>query len=78
MAKKAEIEACHVAFGAKVRQIREFLGITQDDLAKRVGLARASIANIETGRQRASLEDVEIFAAALGTTPKAFTKFIWG
>jgi DNA-binding XRE family transcriptional regulator len=75
---KKPIEACHGAFGIKVRQIREVLDITQDDLAKRVGLSRASIANIEVGRQRVLLDDVEKFANALGTTPKAFAKFIWG
>lgn len=71
------IEACHVAFGARVRLMRETLGLQQEELAKRVGLKRASIANIELGRQRLMLDSVEDFAKALGTTPKHLLKGIW-
>ncbi len=71
------IEACHAALGMRIRLIREALGITQDDLSKRVGLRRASIANIEVGRQRFLLDGVEDFARALGTTPKHLLKGIW-
>jgi transcriptional regulator with XRE-family HTH domain len=71
------IEACHVALGARVRMIRETLGISQDDLAKRVGLERTSVTNIEIGRQRFLLDSVEDFARALGTTPKNLLKGIW-
>ena len=72
-----QIEACHVALGAKVRVIREALGMSQEDLAKKVGLKRVSITNIETGRQRFLLDGVEDFAKALGTTPKHLLKGIW-
>ncbi len=71
------VEACHVALGARVRLLRETLGLTQDDLAVRVGLTRASIANIEIGRQRFLLDGVEDFARSLGTTPKHLLKGIW-
>jgi transcriptional regulator with XRE-family HTH domain len=71
------IEACHVALGAKVRVIREALGMSQEDLAKKVGLKRVSVTNIEIGRQRFLLDGVEDFATALGTTPKNLLKGIW-
>lgn len=71
------IEACHIALGARIRLMRETLGLTQDDLSKRVNLRRASIANIETGRQRFLLDGVEDFARALGTSPKHLLKGIW-
>lgn len=71
------IEACHVALGARVRLIREAIGLTQDELAQRVSLKRASVANIETGRQRLLLDSVENFARALGTTPRHLMKGIW-
>jgi transcriptional regulator with XRE-family HTH domain len=71
------VEACHSMVGLRVRQIREAIGITQGDLAKRVGLDRTSIANAETGRQRFLLDTVERYARALGTTPKALMKGIW-
>ena len=71
------IEACYVAFGVRVRMIREVLGLTQEELRKRLPITRASLANIETGRQRILLDDVEEFAKALGTTPRALLKGIW-
>jgi transcriptional regulator with XRE-family HTH domain len=71
------IEACHVALGAKIRVIREALGMSQDDLAKKVGLTRVSVTNVEIGRQRFLLDGVENYARALGTTPKNLLKGIW-
>lgn len=71
------IEACHVALGSKIRLIRETLGLTQDELATRVGMVRASVTNIEIGRQRFLLDGVETFARALGTTPRQLLKGIW-
>jgi transcriptional regulator with XRE-family HTH domain len=71
------IEACHVALGAKVRVIREALGMSQDDLAKKIGMKRVSVTNMETGRQRFLLDGVEDLAKALGTTPKHLMKGIW-
>ena len=71
------IEACHVSLGARIRIMREMLGLTQQELSKRVGLERASVANAEIGRQRLLLDGVERYAAALGTTPKQLMKGIW-
>lgn len=71
------IEACHVAVGARVRLLRETLGLSQDDLAKRVGMERTSVTNVEIGRQRLLLQTVESFARALGTTPKHLMKGVW-
>lgn len=71
------IEPVYRMFGMKVEQLRTMLGITQGDFAKKVGLTRGSIANIETGRQRVLLADVEKFANAFGTTPKALMRGIW-
>jgi transcriptional regulator with XRE-family HTH domain len=71
------IEACHIAVGIRIRQIRETLGLQQEELAKRVGLTRASIANVEIGRQRLLLDGIERYAKALGTTPKQLLKGVW-
>jgi len=71
------IEAVHQSLGLAVRRIREALGVDQEELAKRVGLTRTSVVNIEAGRQRVILDDVETFARALGTTPKHLMKGIW-
>jgi transcriptional regulator with XRE-family HTH domain len=52
--------------GRKVAVARKSQGMTQADLATRVALTRASIANIETGRQRVMLHDVFALVEALG------------
>ncbi len=71
------IEACHIALGARIRMIREALGMQQAELAKRVGLERTSVVNAEAGRQRFLLHGVEQYASALGTTPKHLLRGIW-
>ena len=77
MEGKVPIQVCYKAVGLKIRRVREALGMTQEELAKRVGLVRTSIANIEAGRQRLLLHEIEGFAAGLGTTPKHLLRGIW-
>lgn len=72
-----EIEVIYVQFGAKVRAMREMIGLNQTELAERVGLERTSVTNIENGKQRVLLDDVEKFAKAFGTSAKHFLKGIW-
>lgn len=74
---KAGIELCYRQIGLRVESIRKVLGITQEDLSKRVGWSRGSIANIETGRERLLLHKLETLADALGTTPKGLLKGVW-
>lgn len=71
------IEPIYQALAARIRMIRETLGMDQGTLAKAVGLQRTSVVNFEGGRQRILLDDVEDFAKALGTTPKNLLKGIW-
>ena len=52
-------------FGQLVRQHRERLGANQAEIAHAIGLTRASIANIETGRQRIPLHHLYGLARAL-------------
>jgi transcriptional regulator with XRE-family HTH domain len=70
-------EPIYRIIGAKIEQTRNVLGWTQLDLANKVGLTRGSIANIETGRQRILLHDVEKFATAFNTQPKVLLRGIW-
>lgn len=51
--------------GLLVRRHRERLGMNQVDVARAVGLSRASIANIETGRQRLAIHHLYLLARAL-------------
>jgi len=45
---------------------------TQEKLANRVGISRASLANIETGRQSVLVHQLYAFAEALGMSPSDF------
>jgi transcriptional regulator with XRE-family HTH domain len=45
---------------------------TQEKLAKRIGISRASLANIETGRQSVLVHQLYAFAAALDLSPSDF------
>ena len=74
---KKPIEACYRMFGMRVEQIRSALGMSQEQLANAVGLTRTSITNIEAGRQRVLLHDVERFATVLHVTPKHLMRGIW-
>lgn len=64
--------------GAKIESIRVALGWTQSDLAKKVGLTRVSINNIENARHgHLRMDQIEKFAEAFGTSPKQLLKGIW-
>lgn len=56
-------------FGRRLRAARDSVGLTQDELATRVGLTRGSIANIERGTQAVSLARFVGLAGALGVEP---------
>ena len=53
-------------FGLKLRDARKRAGLTQVDLADRVGLSRTSITNIEKGRQGIPLHMLLQLASAVG------------
>jgi DNA-binding XRE family transcriptional regulator len=66
---KVEIRGLLLAmFGARVRARREELGMTQGDAADAVGLTRASIANLESGKQDIGITRVYRLAEALRCT----------
>lgn len=51
--------------GRNVARVRGKLGKTQADIAAQIGLTRASLANIETGRQKVLMHHVFRLANAL-------------
>ena len=71
------IEPIYLLVGSKIQHMREALGWTQAELATRTGWSRPTIANLETGRQRILLADVERIARAFQTAPKHFLRGIW-
>ena len=65
----ADSDDLYRELGRKVRQARERFGekLSQEALAQRLGLSRASMVNIEAGRQRAPLHLLWQIAELLGT-----------
>ena len=70
-------EPVYRLIGAKIEALRTALGWTQADLAKRIGLTRTSVTNIEAGRQRILLHDVEKIAVAFQMTPRVLLRGVW-
>src|SRR5215212_2661083 len=62
-------EGLYVGLGALVRARREREGMTQGQLADRIGMTRTSITNIEKGRQKVQLHTLYDIAAALDASP---------
>jgi len=60
-----ESEQIYKNLGIRIRDLRKALGRTQDQLAKQVGISRASLANIEAGRQQVLVHHLFGLADAL-------------
>ncbi|HZE87109.1 MAG TPA: helix-turn-helix transcriptional regulator [Methylomirabilota bacterium] len=58
-----------IIIGENIKKYRKKLSQTQEDLAEKTGLSRASIANIETARQHLTIETLWDIAKALETDP---------
>lgn len=71
MAKGIEIAE---KFGARVRERRGVLGLSQEAFAGKCGLDRTYISGIERGKRNVSLRNIEIIATALGTTISELTE----
>lgn len=61
----SDVESLYVSVGRSVCLARRAAGMSQEQLAAAVQLSRASIANIEVGRQRPSLHVFVQIAGAL-------------
>jgi len=67
------------ALGARVRELRTKLGISQEDLAERANLDRTYISSIENGNRNVSIQNIQILARALKTPlPEFFQSDFFG
>jgi len=74
---KGEIEPVYKLVGRRIKEVRDFLGWTQEELAERMQTSRPTIANIEGGRQRIMLHDIENFCRVFNMTYQKFMRGIW-
>ena len=51
--------------GTRIRAARDALGLSQEHVARRVGMTRSSIANLEAGRQDMNISRLALVAAAV-------------
>ena len=61
------MDAAHIYrnLGGRIRELRRTLRQTQDQLAKQINISRASLANIEAGRQQVLVHHLFALASAL-------------
>lgn len=58
----------------RIQQAREELGLTQQELASRLGLTQAALSNYELGKRRLYLANLERIASALEKPLSYFTE----
>ena len=54
--------------GTRIKKAREYLGLTQEDVANLIGVSRVIITNIEAGIRKVSAEELSKFAKIYGWT----------
>ena len=65
MGKRRNRPGIQERFGFAVRNRREELGLTQEDLADKAGIHRTYVSDIERGSRNVSLVNIERLASAL-------------
>lgn len=64
------MDGLYKEFGLCLRERRKEAGLTQSQVAERVGLTRTSITNIERGKQHIMLHQLFLLASAVGSKPE--------
>jgi len=60
--------------GQRIREVREQVGLTQEAVAKHLGVTRPVVTNIEQGKRPLNLEELEKLADLLGYPPSYFLR----
>lgn len=61
------------SLGARLRKAREYLGLSQDEVARVVGLPRPAVSLIESGRRKVEAFELKKLAALYQRPPADFT-----
>ena len=64
-----------ISVGKRVKELRNKLGISQEELADLAGLDRTYITSVECGKRNISIVNIEKLATALNVTIKEFFNF---
>ncbi len=60
------ISATHKKFGQRVKQLRKEKGLTQEDLAFKIGVDRSYMGFIERGEKNPTLKNIDKISNAFG------------
>ena len=67
--KQSDPKSTRRVLARRVRTLRKALGLTQEELADRVGLRQAQISELESARNNIKIDNLHRLAAALGVRP---------
>jgi transcriptional regulator with XRE-family HTH domain len=65
-ADTSERPTSHESVALRVIQLRMRVGISQEELARRVGTTKSAISRLESGRHRPNVETLQRIAEAVG------------
>ena len=77
MTEKPKMQIIYRLVAFRIEYNREKAGMTQEKLAKAIGLDRTTVVNIERGRQRILLHTIKDIAVALNIKPVELLKGVW-
>jgi transcriptional regulator with XRE-family HTH domain len=72
--KQSNTIPARILFGRALRQARENLELSQEELAERAGLHRTYIGQVERGEKNISIDNMEHLATAVGLAVWAMIK----
>ena len=64
-----------ISVGKRVKELRNKLGISQEELADLAGLDRTYITSVECGKRNISIVNIEKLATSLNVSIKEFFNF---
>jgi len=73
--KETAMATTKTLIGARIKELRRQAGLTQEQLAERVGLDSRHLSRLEVGRHFPSLQSLERIAAALNVQLVEFFQF---
>ncbi|MFS2113397.1 helix-turn-helix domain-containing protein [Herbaspirillum frisingense] len=63
-----DIDQVRIDLGLRLRQARDFVGLSQDEVATALGVSRPAVTNIESGQRKVEAIELNRLAILYGTT----------
>ena len=67
-----------VAVGKRIRELRNRIGVSQEEFADMVGLDRTYITSVECGKRNISIVNIQKIAEGLRVSLSELFKEMWG